>query len=189
MKRSRTITTSGAAKQILLGHVSGAHGIRGEVLIKTYTAAPEDIDAYGPLRDEKGIRSFVLKVVRVTPKGGVIARVKGLDDRDAADALKGTGLYVARDKLPPSDAAEFYHADLVGLMAVDSAGKQIGIVMSVQNYGAGDLLELAREGVAKTEFVPFTLAVVPQIDIAGGRLVVVLPEAASQDSDRPDGES
>lgn len=174
-------------KLILLGHVAGAHGIRGEVSIKTYTGAPQDIGAYGPLSDEAGVRKFTIKVVRVTPKGVVIARIKGVDDRNAAEALQGTALHVARAKLPPADDAEFYHADLIGLTAVDAANQSIGRIVSVQNFGAGDLLELAFDAGGKTEFVPFTRAVVPQVDIPGGRVVVVVPDATEvvDDPDRP----
>jgi len=187
LKQART----SASPLVLLGHVTGAHGIRGEVSIKTYTGAPEDIGAYGSLCDEQDARSFDLKVVRVTPKGGVIARIKGIDDRTAAEALKGIALHVARAKLPQAAKGEFYHADLIGLAAIDLSGRRFGRVVSVRNFGAGDLLELALDGSDKTEFVTFTLAVVPEIDIAGGRLVVVMPEAteAPEDPERPGGGS
>ncbi len=172
---------------ILLGHVAGAHGIRGEVSVKTYTGVPGDIGSYGPLSDKTGTRTFTLKVVRVTPKGVVIASIKNVDNRNKAESLRGTALYVARKKLPPTADAEFYHADLIGLIAVDPVGKPIGRVASMQNFGAGDLLELAFDYGGKTEFIPFTLTVVPEIDIAGGRIVVVLPSAteATEDPDRP----
>jgi 16S rRNA processing protein RimM len=161
--------------RILLAHVAGAHGIRGEVLLKTYTGAPEDVAAYGPLSDEKGTRSYTVRVVRVTPKG-VIARIKGVDDRNAAEAVKSTALYVDRAKLPAPTEDEYYHADLIGLAVADPDGKALGQIAAVLDYGAGTILEIKLDGVAKTELVPFTKACVPEVSIAARRVVVVMPE-------------
>ena len=119
-------------------------------------------------------RSFEIAIVRATPKG-VVARLAGVADRNAAEALKGVELYVDRDRLPAAAEGEFYHADLIGLAAVDPAGKAIGEIVAVQNYGAGDLLEIRLAGSAKTELIPFTETAVPQIDIAARRAVVVMP--------------
>jgi 16S rRNA processing protein RimM len=160
--------------RILLGRIAGAHGIRGEVLIKTFTAAPENIGAYGPLSDETGTRTFKLKSARATPKG-VVARLQGVDDRNGAEALRGIALYIERDRLPEAAEDEFYHADLVGLTAVDGDGKPVGEIVAVQNYGAGDLLEIRLAGSSKTELVPFTDAAVPQVDVAARRVVVLMP--------------
>ncbi len=160
--------------RILLGRIAGAHGIRGEVLIKTFTAAPENIGAYGPLSDETGTRTFKLKSARATPKG-VVARLQGVDDRNGAEALKGIALYIERDRLPEAAEDEFYHADLVGLAAVSPDGKPVGEIIAVQNYGAGDLLEIRLAGSSKTELVPFTDAAVPQVDVAARRVVVLMP--------------
>lgn len=167
--------------RILLGHIAGAHGIRGEVLIKTYTEAPENVGAYGPLSDESGSRTFNLKSARATPKG-VVARLQGIDDRNAAEALKGIALYIERERLPAAADGEFYHADLIGLAAVAGDGKPVGEIVAVQNYGAGDLLEIRLAGSSKTELVPFTDACVPQIDIAARRVVVVLATGATDDA-------
>jgi 16S rRNA processing protein RimM len=163
-------------QRILLGRIAGAHGIRGEVLIKTFTEAPENIGAYGLLSDENGARTFKVDSARVTPKG-LVARLHGTTDRNGAEALKGVALYVDRDRLPAAAEGEFYHADLVGLEAVDGAGNTIGRIVAVQNFGAGDLLEIRLAGSSKTELVPFTEAVVPRIDITNHRVVVILPEA------------
>jgi 16S rRNA processing protein RimM len=167
-------------RRILLGHISAAHGIRGEVLIRSYAAAPEDIARYGALSDEAGQRTFNITVRRVTEKG-VIVRIEGVRDRTAAEALKGTRLYVDRDRLPATGANEFYQADLVGLAAVSPAGDVIGEVVGVENYGAGDLLEIRLAGRDETELVPFTDAFVPKVDVAAGRLTVVMPEAGDED--------
>jgi 16S rRNA processing protein RimM len=160
-------------RRILLGRIAGAHGIRGDVLIKTFTAAPENIGAYGPLSDESGTRMFRLESARATPKG-VVARLQGVDDRNGAEALRGVALYIERDRLPEAADDEFYHADLVGLAAVSPDGKPAGEIIAVHNFGAGDLLEIRLAGSSKTEFVPFTDEVVPEIDIAARRVVVVI---------------
>lgn len=164
----------GNPSRVLLGRIAGAHGIRGEVLIKTFTAAPENIGAYGPLSDAGGARSFKIENVRPTPKG-VVARVDGIADRNAAEALRGTELYIDRARLPAAEDGEFYHADLVGLAAVDPKGEPVGTIVAVQNYGAGDLLEIRLAGSGKTELVPFTDETVPEVDIATRRVVVVRP--------------
>jgi 16S rRNA processing protein RimM len=173
--------------RILLGHIAGAHGIRGEVLIRTFTEAPENIGAYGPLADGSGARQFSVKVVRVTPKG-VIARIPGVTDRNAAEALKGIDLYVDRAQLPAAGDGEFYQADLVGLAAVDAQGTAFGSIVAVQNFGAGDLVEVRLTGSSRTELVPFSDAFVPEVDIAAKRAVVILPsfaEGADADEREP----
>jgi 16S rRNA processing protein RimM len=157
-----------------LGRIAAAHGIRGDVLIHSYADEPQDIAAYGPLETEDGSRRLEVRTLRVTPKG-VIARVTGVEDRSSAEALKGLALYVDRARLPAPEEGEFYRADLVGLRAQDGNGRTLGTVVAVENYGAGDLLELRLEGKQPTELVPFTEVFVPVVDIAGGRVVVVMP--------------
>jgi 16S rRNA processing protein RimM len=181
------VAPAAKSDRILLGRIAGAHGIRGEVVIHAHTAAPEDIGAYGPLSDKRGARSFVIRIVRVTPKG-VVARLEGVGDRTAAEALKGVELYVDRDRLPAAAEGEFYHADLIGLTAVDPQGRAIGDIVAVPNYGAGDLLEIRPTGSSKSELIPFTEACVPEIDVVARRVVVVRP-AASGDADDASGSS
>ena len=172
--------------RVLLGRIAGAHGIRGEVLVHTYTEAPESIGAYGALSDASGSRQLTIKVVRVTPKG-VIARVAGVADRNAAEALKGIELYVDRARLPAAAEGEYYHADLVGLTAVDAEARTIGRIIAVQNFGAGDLLEIRLTGSSKTELVPFRDAFVPEVDLVARRAVVLLPSPAPDDAaEEPD---
>jgi 16S rRNA processing protein RimM len=166
---------AGSAK-ILLGRIAGAHGIRGEVVVHSYAERPDNIVAYGPLTDEDGTRVFSLENVRVTNKG-VVARIAGVGDRTAAEALKGVGLYVDRDRLPAATEGEYYHADLIGLAAIDPQGARIGEIVAVQNYGAGDLLEIRLTGSSKTELVPFTDECAPQVDLDARRVVIVLPRA------------
>jgi 16S rRNA processing protein RimM len=174
-----TAVAEARENRVLLGRIAGAHGIRGEVLIKTFTAEPEAIGAYGPLSDKGGARTFEIQSVRVTAKG-VVTCLKGVADRNAAEALKGVELYVAREKLPAAAEGEFYHADLIGLSAVDREGRPIGEIVAVHNFGAGDLIEVRLAGSGKTELVPFTDDTVPEVDIAGCRAVVVMQELDEQ---------
>ena len=169
------------AQRVLLGRIVAAHGIRGDVVIDSYTAQPSDIAAYGPLSSADGGKQLDIKVVRVTPKG-VVARVGGVVDRNAAEALRGTELYAPRARLPEAEAGEYYYADLAGLRADDEAGNRIGSVVGVQNYGAGDLLEVRLDGQSVTELIAFTDAYVPVVDIAAGRVVVVIPSTADAEA-------
>ena len=170
-----------AGDRILLGRIAGAQGLRGEVKINSFTADPEDIAAYGPLADGSG-RPFVIERVRHLKGGAVVAMLAGVKDRSAAEALQGTELYVARDQLPQADEDEWYYEDLVGLKAVSPEGDAIGEVLSVQNFGAGDLLEIRLADKRQSRFVPFTRDVVPVVDVKNGRIVVELPEEVDEQS-------
>jgi 16S rRNA processing protein RimM len=162
-----------AEMRVCLGVITGAHGVRGLIRVKSFTEAPEDLAAYGPLSDEQGTRAFTLSITGRS-KGALLARIEGIIDRDQAQAVKGTRLYVSRDVLPALDEAQtFYHADLLGLSAEDRAGRLLGRVTAVHNFGAGDILEL--DGGA-ARLVPFTRRAVPVVDLEGGRLVVDPPE-------------
>jgi 16S rRNA processing protein RimM len=169
-------------RPVLLGRIVAAHGVRGDVLIKSFTAEPAAIASYGPLEDADRRRRFDVQVVRVSPKG-VVARIAGVTDRNAAEALKGVELYVPRERLPEAEQDAYYHADLIGLRAVDEDGSVIGEVVAVADYGAGDLLEIRPEGSRRTELVPFTSAFVPEVDLARGRIVVRLPAAVEEESE------
>ncbi len=177
---------SHAAPRILLARVTGAHGIHGELVVRSFASPPENVAAYGPLSDVDGRQQYTLKVVRLSPKGAVIARIAGISDRTAAAALRGLELYVDRARLPALDPDEFYHCDLIGLTAISPDGSIVGRVVGVSNYGAGDLLELQVGGLSTTELLPFTSAFVPSVELAQGRIVVVLPQTSGRDdaSDR-----
>lgn len=162
------------AKRVCVGVVTGPHGVTGAVRVKSFTARPEDVGAYGPLADEAGDRSFELRVVGVA-KGVLIARLAGVTDRNRAEALRGLRLYLPRAALPPPAPEEYYHADLIGLDAVLSDGSLVGQVRAVHDFGAGDTLEVTRAG-APPAMVPFTRAVVPIVDFDRGRLVIEPPE-------------
>ncbi len=170
-------------QRVLLGRIVTVHGIRGDVVIDSYTGEPADIAAYGPLQSTDGAKEFKLKVLRVTPKG-VVAHIAGIDDRNAAEALRGTDLYAPRESLPAADEGEYYYTDLEGLRADNEAGETLGTVLAVQNYGAGDLLEVKLSGERGTEFIPFTDTYVPIVDIPGGRVVVVMPVPTDDDEER-----
>ncbi|MFN3399936.1 MAG: ribosome maturation factor RimM [Ferrovibrio sp.] len=155
---------------LLLGVVIGAQGIQGEVKVKTFTGEPEAVGDYGPLQDVGATKTFHLKVLRLSKGDVVIARIKGVEDRTAAEALKGTELYIQRSALPQAGEGEFYFADLVGLTAMMS-GRVLGSVTAVHNYGAGDMLEVKTES-GRSAMVPFTDDAVPVVDLAAGTVTV-----------------
>ncbi len=176
-------------KLILVGAITGAFGVRGEVRVKTFTAAPEDVAAYGPLLNAHG-------GVVVTPKRAKLMKdvvaLGGpeIKDRDAAEALRGTQLFVPRDKLPRPTDDEFYHVDLIGLRAEAVDGADLGRVSGVENYGAGDLLQITPpEGAAYGVWLlPFTKENAPVLDFEKRRVVIdpplgLGPNAAPDDED------
>ena len=160
--------------RVLVGRFGAAQGVRGEIRLKSYTADPLAIGGYGPLSDESGAKTFEIERLRPIKDDMLVAKVKGLSDRDGAQALTGLSLYVAREKLPPPGEDEFYIADLIGLIAVTPEGETIGTVKNVANYGAGDILEIAPPA-GESFFAPFTKAVAPTLDFAGGRIVIIRP--------------
>ncbi len=154
--------------------IGAAHGIRGEVRVKTFTGDPLALADYGPLYAKDG-RAFEIAGIR--PAGTVVVvRFKGVDDRSAAEALAGTELSVDRSALPDEEEDEFYHADLVGLAVKDAAGAVLGKVVAVQNFGGGDILDLTL-GTRKGVLIPFSKAAVPEVSVAGG-FVRIDPMAA-----------
>jgi 16S rRNA processing protein RimM len=172
-------------ERVLVGAIVGAHGVRGQVRIRCFTEEPSAVTAYGPLSDESGSRSFQATVMgRI--KDGVIARIDGIADRAAAEALRGLRLYVPRSALPAIAADEYYRVDLIGLRAELADGTSFGRVSDVRNFGAGDLLEIERTDGA-TELLPFADRNVPVVDIAAGRVVVDPPVYVEARTDGADG--
>jgi 16S rRNA processing protein RimM len=161
------------AASICVARIGAAHGVRGAVKLWTFTDDPLAVKRYGPLATKDGARSFEVTHAREA-KGHLVATLKGVATREEAERLNGLELYVAREKLPEPDTDEYYHADLIGLAAVNAANEPVGRVIAIHNFGAGDIIEIAPPNGA-TMLLPFTNAVVPTVDLAGGRVVIELP--------------
>ena len=161
------------AAPICVARIGAAHGVRGAVKLWTFTEDPLAVKAYGPLLTKDGARQFELTSAREA-KGHLVATLKGVATREEAERLNGIELYIAREKLPDTDEDEYYHADLIGLAAVNAAGEPLGRVVAIHNFGAGDIIEIAPPS-GPTMLLPFTNAVVPSVDLASGRVVIELP--------------
>jgi 16S rRNA processing protein RimM len=161
--------------RVLLGDIGAAHGLKGEVRLRSFTETPAAIAEYGPLEDETGANTIVIASVRPGPKG-LIARIEGVTTREGAEALTGTKLYVPRDRLPAAEEGVWYHSDLIGLAAYDAFEVQVGTVVDVHNFGAGDIIEVSLVAGGDTILLPFTDATVPEIDTEERRITLVLPE-------------
>jgi len=166
----------GERARVCLGVVGAPHGVRGAVRIKAFTDEPDAVARYGALEDESGERKFTLRLIGSAKGDGmVVATLSGVADRDRAEALRGLRLYLPRAALPATAEDEFYHADLVGLAAELEDGARLGKIIAVHDFGAGDVIEIAREAGAPV-LVPFTRAAVPIVDLAGGRVVIDPPD-------------
>src|ERR1700753_309393 len=160
--------------QVCVARIGAAHGVRGAVKLWTFTEDPFAVTRYGPLSTKDGARNFEVAHAREA-KDHVVGTFKGVTTRNEAERLNGIELYVARDRLPATDDDEYYHADLIGLAAVTTGGEPLGRVIAIHNFGAGDIIEIAPPGGA-TRLLPFTNAVVPTVDLPGGRVLIELPE-------------
>jgi 16S rRNA processing protein RimM len=167
------------AAPICVARIGAAHGVRGAVKLWTFTEDPLAVKRYGPLLTKDGARQFEVVTAREA-KGHLVATLKGIATREEAERLNGLELYIAREKLPATDEDEFYHADLIGLAAVNAADEPIGRVIAIHNFGAGDIIEIAPPQ-GTTMLLPFTNAVVPTVDLGGGRVVIVLPQEVDGD--------
>jgi len=161
------------ARLVCIARIGAAHGIHGAVRLWTFTSDPLAVKDYGPLMTADGGRSFELTALRQA-RGFLVVNFKGVTTREAAEGLNGTELHVARERLPPAGMREYYHTDLIGLAAVTLQNEPIGRVVAVHNYGAGDILEIAPPQ-GPTLLLPFTDQVVPEVDLAGGRVVIDPP--------------
>ena len=167
------------AAPVCVARIGAAHGVRGAVKLWTFTEDPLAVRDYGPLMTKDGARQFEVTHVREA-KDHLVATLKGVTTRDDAERLNGLELYVPRDRLPATDDDEYYHADLIGLAAVNAADQPLGRVVAIHNFGAGDIIEIAPAKGA-TMLLPFTKAVVPTVDVAGGRVVIELPQEIEGD--------
>jgi 16S rRNA processing protein RimM len=161
------------AAPICVARIGAPHGVRGGVKLWTFTEDPLAVKRYGPLATKDGARRFEVTHAREA-KGHLVATLKGVATREDAERLNGIELYIAREKLPATATDEYYHADLIGLAAVNAANEPIGRVTAIHNFGAGDIIEIAPPHGA-TMLLPFTNAVVPTVDLAGGCVVIELP--------------
>ena len=163
------------ADRIRVARIGAAHGIRGEVKLWSFTEDPMAVANYGPLETEDGARRFEIEAAR-PGKDFLVARIAGIEDRNAAEKLRNIDLFVPRGRLPSIEEADaFFHADLVGLEAVSEAGVALGAVIAIHNFGAGDLIEIEPASGGKPLLLPFNETTVPTIDLKAGRIVVVPP--------------
>lgn len=169
---------------ICIARIGAPHGVRGAVKLWTFTEDPFAVQSYGPLLTKDGARSFEVETAREV-KGHLVATLKGIATREDAERLNGIELFIAREKLPATDEDEYYHADLIGLAAVTPAGEPLGRVAAIHNFGAGDIIEIAPPQGA-TMLLPFTNAIVPTVDLAGGRVVIELPNEIVGDAPEDD---
>lgn len=179
------------SQKVLMAKIGAAHGIRGEVRVKPFGGDPLSFTDYGVLTTKDGKQSFEVERARVQ-KTVVVTKFKEIRDRNQAEELNGTELYIERDQLPEPEEDEFYYSDLNGLGVLDQAGEPLGKIVAVQDFGAGDLLEI-RPKRGRTFYIPFTREFVPEISLADGRVTVDLPEdylsegePASSEEEAPD---
>jgi len=168
------------AAPVCVARIGAAHGVRGAVKLWTFTEDPLAVTRYGALSTKDGARQFEVAHAREA-KGFLVATLKGVTTRNQAERLNGLELYIARDKLPETEAGEYYHADLIGLAAVSTTGEPLGSVIAIHNFGAGDILEIAPPSGA-TMLLPFSNAVVPTVDVPGGRVLIELPDEIAGDA-------
>ena len=176
---------SSSGKKLLMGRIGAAHGIKGEVRIQSFTEEPLALASYGPLSTSKPGLTIEIETARATTSV-LVARLKGVSDRTAAERLNGVELYVDREKLPPADDDDYYHADLIGLEARLGDGTVLGTVIAIPNFGASDLIEVRDARSGDTFLYPFSKAVVPEVHIAEGYLVIEVPTEADPGEEEPD---
>jgi 16S rRNA processing protein RimM len=167
------------APAICVARIGAPHGVRGAVKLWSFTEDPLAVKQYGPLMTRDGARQFEVTHVRAA-RDHLVATLKGVASREDAERLNGIELYIAREKLPDTDDDEYYHADLIGLTAVNAANEPLGRVVAIHNFGAGDIIEIA-PAHGPTMLLPFTNAVVPTVDLKGGRVVIELPKEIEGD--------
>jgi 16S rRNA processing protein RimM len=170
-----------------VAQIGAPHGVRGEVRLRSFTEDPMALTCYGALEAEDGTRALELETLRPA-KNALVARFAGVTDRETAAELRNVKLYVPRARLPEPENDTYYHGDLIGLMAVDPHGAVLGTVCAVQNFRAGDLIEIAPSAGGPSVLLPFTKAFVPLVDIPGGRIVIQLPTGLLGDTSPLEGE-
>lgn len=167
-----------------MAQIGAAHGLRGGVHLRSFTEQPDAFAQYGPLETEDGLRRLDIDSVKPS-KDGFTVRFVGVTRREQAEALRNVNLYVDRDRLPAADEDEFYYADLIGLAAVTPQDHTLGEVIALHNFGAGDIVELRLSTNGEAVLLAFDEATVPEIDIAGGKIIVVMPEETLGENNPP----
>jgi 16S rRNA processing protein RimM len=170
--------------RVLLGVITGAHGVRGEVRLKSFTSSPEAIASYGAVALGDSGREVVIRVLKPA-REEFIAQLEGVGDRTAAEGLKGSLLHIARDRLPPPGEDEVYVSDVIGLPVYRKDGSLLGEVAAIADYGAGDLLEIRSDDRRGTILIPFVTAMVPEVDVANRRIVVDPPDGLIEAQEQP----
>ncbi len=178
---------SGRSRRVIVGRFGAAHGVRGEIRLQSFTQDPAAIADLGPLTDASGARVFALEKLRPVRDAMFVARVKGVSDRNLAETLTNVEIFADRANFPAESEDEFYVTDLIGLSVFFENGDRAGSVLTIVNFGAGDILEIRPEHGGETLLVPFTKAAVPAVDIAAGRVVIAPP--AEVEAKPPDGGS
>ena len=171
--------------KVCLGAIVGVHGIKGEVKVKCFSDNEKNFNSYGVFTDKDGNKTFEAKSVGHS-KDLLRVKIKGVDDRNTAETLVGTGLYVSRDGLPQLKEEEFYHADLIGLTAKNTSDEVVGEVNALYNFGAGDLIELKMTD-GSLEMLPFNKQYVPVIDITNRFIIVEMMQFAADEDDGNEG--
>ncbi len=177
---------SAPADAILLGVIGKPKGVRGLVWVYSYASDPADIASYGALTDIRGTRSFAIEAVEV--KGAQVAvRIDGIADRNAAESLRGIKLYVSRSSMPQLGEGRYYHADLIGMRAIDKNGNIVGTVADIYNFGAGDVIDIERDG-ADILSLPFHDRFVGRVDVAGKKITVDVPDVIEAEDEQQEGQ-
>lgn len=172
--------------KICLGAIVGVHGIKGEVKVKCFSENEKNLVRYGILSNETGDKNFDLKITGHS-KDLLRVKIKGVDDRNTAETLIGTGLYIKRELLPVLAEDEFYHTDLIGLKAQNKEGEVVGEVNALYNFGAGDLIEI-KLADGSLEVLPFTESFVPVVNIKENFIIVEMMQfAADEEEERDEG--
>jgi len=167
-----------------IGAIVGPHGIRGQLRVKPFTVQPKSLSAYGPVTTDND-QQLTLQILSVNAKGLLIVRAKGVDTRDAAEALRGATLYVVRDSLPEPDDGEFYHADLLGMLVKGQDGAPIGSLVAIHDFGAGEIAELVPDE-GPTIMVPFDGNRIIAVDMTAREFCLSVPDGLLDDTNLGD---
>jgi 16S rRNA processing protein RimM len=160
--------------RVCIAQIGAPHGIGGEVRLRAFTEEPSAVASYGSLESEDGSENFAIETL-CPMQNFLVARFSGVNDRAAAQRLRNMRLYVPRARLPKLEPETYYYADLIGVRVLATDGRELGTLAAIHDFGAGNILEIAPAGGGARAMLPFTRAVVPEVDTRGGRIVVEPP--------------